>query len=188
MLHTWYKHLIELTVQTMICVKILFFLLLIYLVIFVLKLFLTVLQDCNTLHKKCLYSELFWSTFSRISPYSVQMRENTDQNNSEYGHFSRSDTQTNNLCLGFLLFEKLVGKFNRILLNVSISSPLESSENQTFSGGFWEQNMGILAKNLKNFIKYFPVCFLRPGSCGTPSCFKKEVFLPNKSSIFIFPP
>ena len=27
----------------------------------------------------------------RISPYSVQMRENTDQKNSEYGHFSRSD-------------------------------------------------------------------------------------------------
>ena len=26
----------------------------------------------------------------RISPYSVWMRENTDQNNSEYGHFSRS--------------------------------------------------------------------------------------------------
>ena len=25
-----------------------------------------------------------------ISPYSVQMRENTDQNNSEYGLFSRS--------------------------------------------------------------------------------------------------
>ena len=25
----------------------------------------------------------------RISPYSVQMRENVDQNNSEYGHFSR---------------------------------------------------------------------------------------------------
>ena len=23
-------------------------------------------------------------------PYSVQMRENADQNNSEYGHFSRS--------------------------------------------------------------------------------------------------
>ena len=40
--------------------------------------------------------ELFWSIFSRIwaeyeeirsiSPYSVQMRENADQNNSEYGH------------------------------------------------------------------------------------------------------
>ena len=28
--------------------------------------------------------------FPHISPYSVQMRENVDQNNSEYGHFSRS--------------------------------------------------------------------------------------------------
>ena len=26
-----------------------------------------------------------------ISQYSVRMRENTDQNNSEYGHFLRSD-------------------------------------------------------------------------------------------------
>ena len=42
----------------------------------------------------------FWSVFSRIrtecgeirsiSPYSVRMRDNTDQKNSEYGHFSRS--------------------------------------------------------------------------------------------------
>ena len=48
----------------------------------------------------CLYSELFWSAFSRIwteygeiwsiSPYSAQMRENTNQSNSEYGHFLRS--------------------------------------------------------------------------------------------------
>ena len=54
----------------------------------------------NSLREKCPYSELFWSAFSRIrteygeirsiSPYSVRMRENTDQNNSEYGHFSRS--------------------------------------------------------------------------------------------------
>ena len=53
-----------------------------------------------TLRKKCPYSELFWSVFSRIpteygkilriSPYSVRMRENTDQNNSEYGHFLHS--------------------------------------------------------------------------------------------------
>ena len=53
-----------------------------------------------SLRKKCPYSELFWSAFYRISteygeirsisPYSVQMRENVDQNNSEYGHFSRS--------------------------------------------------------------------------------------------------
>ena len=46
------------------------------------------------------YSGLFWSTSSRtwaeygkirsISPYSVRMWENADQNNSEYVHFSRS--------------------------------------------------------------------------------------------------
>ena len=55
-----------------------------------------------TLHEKCPYSELFWSAFSRIwteygeilciSPYSARMRENTDQNHSEYGHFLRSVT------------------------------------------------------------------------------------------------
>ena len=49
--------------------------------------------------KKCPYSELFWSVFSciqtecgdilRISLYSVRMRENVDQSNPEYGHFSR---------------------------------------------------------------------------------------------------
>ena len=54
------------------------------------------------LREKCPCLELFWSVFSRIqteygeirniSPYSVQMRENTDQNNSEYGHFLRSVT------------------------------------------------------------------------------------------------
>ena len=53
-----------------------------------------------SLGEKCPYSELFWSAFFHIRteygetrsifPYSVQMRENTDQNNSEYGHFSRS--------------------------------------------------------------------------------------------------
>ena len=45
-------------------------------------------------------SELFWSVFSRIrteygeilhiSPYSVRMPENMDQNNSKNGHFSCS--------------------------------------------------------------------------------------------------
>ena len=47
--------------------------------------------------------ELFWPVFShtqteygeilRISPYSVRMRENKDQKNSEYGRFSRSELQ-----------------------------------------------------------------------------------------------
>ena len=50
------------------------------------------------LRKRCPYLELFWSTFFHIrseygeiwsiSPYSAQMRENADQNNSEYSHFS----------------------------------------------------------------------------------------------------
>ena len=53
-----------------------------------------------TLRKKCPYSELLWSVFSRIwtkygeirslSPYSVRKREKAEQDNSEYGHFSRS--------------------------------------------------------------------------------------------------
>ena len=47
--------------------------------------------------KKCAYLELFWFVFSLIrseygdslctSPYSVQMRENTDQIKSEYEQF-----------------------------------------------------------------------------------------------------
>ena len=52
-----------------------------------------------TLRKKCPYSELFWSVFSRIrtegeilriSSYSVRKREKTEQNNSEYEHVLRS--------------------------------------------------------------------------------------------------
>ena len=53
-----------------------------------------------TLREKCPYSEFFWSAFSRIwteygeirsiTSYSVQMRENTDPENSEYEHFSWS--------------------------------------------------------------------------------------------------
>ena len=49
----------------------------------------------------CPYSEFYWSAFSRIwteyeeilriSPYSVRMRENTEQKNSKYGHFLCSE-------------------------------------------------------------------------------------------------
>ena len=52
------------------------------------------------MREKCPYSEFFWPVFSRIrteygeilciSTYSAQTRENTDQENSEYGYFSRS--------------------------------------------------------------------------------------------------
>ena len=55
----------------------------------------------TALRKKCPYSELFCPAFSpiwaeygesalRISPYSVKMRENAEQNNSEYGQILRS--------------------------------------------------------------------------------------------------
>ena len=53
-----------------------------------------------SMREKFSYSEFFWLIFSRvriecgqilrISPYSVRMRENSYQKNSEYGHFSRS--------------------------------------------------------------------------------------------------
>ena len=40
----------------------------------------------------------------RISPYSVRMRENADQKNSEYGHFLRSGilTKEDSFFAGFL--------------------------------------------------------------------------------------
>ena len=47
----------------------------------------------NTLRQKCcLHWEFFWSVFSRMwTEYLVQMRENTEQKNSKYQNFSRSD-------------------------------------------------------------------------------------------------
>ena len=66
----------------------------------------------TSLREKCPYSDLFWSSFSciwteygeilSISPYSVRMWENVDQNNSDYGHFLRSalmyKTDTLDIC------------------------------------------------------------------------------------------
>ena len=54
----------------------------------------------QSLRKKCPYSKLFWFIFPHIrtehgeilrtSSCSVQMREDANQNYSEYGHFLRS--------------------------------------------------------------------------------------------------
>ena len=59
----------------------------------------------ESLREKCPYSELSWSAFSlirtenveilRISPYSVGIWENTDQNNSEHERFFRSEYDKN---------------------------------------------------------------------------------------------
>ena len=56
----------------------------------------------EALREKCPYSEFFWSVFSRIrtdyreiqniSPYSVQIWENTDQKNSKYEGISCSES------------------------------------------------------------------------------------------------
>ena len=75
----------------------------------------------RSLRKKCPYSELLWSVFTRIrteyretrsiSPYSVRMWENTDQNNSEYGHFSRSDLHSVLLSPVSFPLENTYGKY-----------------------------------------------------------------------------
>ena len=62
-----------------------------------------------TLRKKCPYSELFWSVFSRIrteygeilriSLYLVRIGENTVRNNSENGHFLSSAAMLHNVRL-----------------------------------------------------------------------------------------
>ena len=52
-------------------------------------------NETFALRKKCPYSKLFWFIFSHIrteyglciSPYSVRMQENMDQNNFKYWHF-----------------------------------------------------------------------------------------------------
>ena len=44
-----------------------------------------------TLREKCPYLEFFWTVFSRIwTEYGGIRRENSDQKNSEYGHFLRN--------------------------------------------------------------------------------------------------
>ena len=73
---------------------------------------------CITLCEKCPYSEISWSVISRIraeygetlriSPYSVWMRENADQNNFEYGHFLRSLAMNNSWSVQSRAFQRLV--------------------------------------------------------------------------------
>ena len=86
--------------------------------------------------KKCPYSELFWSVFSSIrtecgeiwsiSPYSVQMRENTDENNSEYGHFSRSnDFEGKALCYEHEPDGVIVNEMYKILWDSTIQCDIK---------------------------------------------------------------
>ena len=78
-----------------------------------------------TLRGKYPYSELFWSVSSHIqteygeiwgtSPYSLQMRENTDQNNSEFGHFLRSDSSSHDLRSFFMILASNIENIESLL-------------------------------------------------------------------------
>ena len=75
----------------------------------------------QALLKKCPYLEFFWSLFScilteygeilRVSPHSIRMWENTDQKNSEYGHFLSSEcligSQFNSFMHDFAIKQKI---------------------------------------------------------------------------------
>ena len=50
----------------------------------------------------------------RISPYSVRMQENADQNNSEYRHFLRSESHYNEVLKFFVKdFRPVILKFTK---------------------------------------------------------------------------
>ena len=96
-----------------------------------------------SLRKKCPYAELFWSLFSRIrteygeiqriSPYSVQMRENVDQNNSEYWQFSPSVYLSQIRDLPTNLFKSyIVPQTNSKGISYSIFDIFETSTHESF--------------------------------------------------------
>ena len=56
----------------------------------------------------CIFQHSDWiGEKLRISPHSVQMLENTDQNNSEYGHFLRSYISLRHLLKGTCTFSNI---------------------------------------------------------------------------------
>ena len=112
------------------------------------------------MREKFPYSELFWSTFSciwteygeilRISPYSVRMRENADQNNSEYGYVLHSalycqlieifirktfvSLSSNQILLkSSLIFFRSVGELNKIFLTFQNCDLVWNSQLQEFA-------------------------------------------------------
>ena len=66
-------------------------------------------------------SKVINEQIKNVSPYSVRMRENTNQNNSEYGHFSRSEvfgTIINMEALTWLQLIYLMRLFLRAFLTI----------------------------------------------------------------------
>ena len=65
----------------------------------------------------CIFQHSDWiGEKLRTSPHSVQMLENTDQNNSEYGHFLRSYISLRHLLKGTCTFSNInIRKKNRFI-------------------------------------------------------------------------
>ena len=91
---------------------------------------LRIIKFETILRQKCPYSEFFWSLFfphsDWISPYSVLMQENTEQKNSEYGHFLRST-----------IFHFLKGLFTYSCNQKNTFVIIKSSSPQIFTYLFW---------------------------------------------------
>ena len=63
-------------------------------------------------------------SFLQFFPYSVRMRENTDQNNSEYGHCLRSvcyKENIENIDIHFIFMFLLKSLFENIKINITIN-------------------------------------------------------------------
>ena len=92
----------------------------------------------------CIWTEYgeMWS----ISPYSVQMRKNVDEKNSEYGHFSRSRKVWVSLSVSFKRFFR---RLNEAWLNLGDDAISEAST------PFHSQS-----NHPKSYTKQFPpLCF-----------------------------
>ena len=91
-----------------------------------------------------------------ITPCSYPMRENVDQNNSEYGHLLCSD--------GYYSFLSTVqaSSFKPCLLNFPFLIPLKT-EKQRFQNGTLER------KGLKKTLRIFPVIFFSDINPFVPS-------------------
>ena len=99
------------------------------------------------LRKTCRYSELFWSVFSRIrtkcreilsiSPYSVWIWENGDQNKSEYGHFLHSDFYLQNCGEFDDLEEILIEIKNFQIKNSTTKTKRVTQQTIVFSRHIW---------------------------------------------------
>ena len=112
------------------------------------------------LRKKCSYSEFFWSVFAGIRtkyrdllrkfPYSIPMRERTDQKKSEYTHFLRSIRIQNLSQLQIFL------KLTSMKLNEN-QFPKHQFLKITINGVLWVNVVMIPVQNFEADIENFDV-------------------------------